>query len=44
MPYNIRKKGSGYVVVTTTTGKEHGKTTKPKAEAQLRILQSVMNR
>lgn len=38
MPYHIIKKGNQYAVVTVTTGKNHGFTTKTKAEAQLRLL------
>lgn len=38
MPYHIIKKNNLYAVITTTTGKNHGFTTKAKAEAQLRLL------
>lgn len=43
MPYEVRKKGSGYVVVNTATGKEHSKKPIPKqrAEAQMRILYGI---
>lgn len=43
MPYEIRKKGTGYVVVNTTTGKEHSKKGIPKkrAEAQMRLLYGI---
>lgn len=39
MPYSVRKAGSKWEVVNTTTGKVHAKhTTKAKAEAQVRLL------
>ena len=40
MPYDLKKKGSGYVVVNKETGKEHSKKGIPKAraEAQMRLL------
>lgn len=43
MPYEIRKKGTGYVVVNTATGKEHSKKGIPKAraEAQMRLLRAI---
>lgn len=43
MPYEIRKKGTGFVVVNTATGKEHSKKPIPKsrAEKQLRLLQAI---
>jgi hypothetical protein len=45
MPYNIERKKSGYIVVNEITGKEYEKEpiSKEKAQAQLRILKSVMN-
>jgi hypothetical protein len=43
MPYHIIKEGSGYVVVTTSTGRRHSEKpiSKAKAEAQLRLLESL---
>lgn len=41
MPYAIRKKGSKYQVVTKTTGKSHGATTKAKAQKQENLLRAV---
>jgi len=43
MPFEIRKKGTGYVVVNTATGKEHSKKGIPKsrAEAQMRLLYGI---
>ena len=43
MPYDLKKKGTGYVVVNTATGKEHSKKGLPKAraEAQMRLLYGI---
>jgi len=43
MPYHIQKEGKGYVVVTTSTGRRHSEKaiSKAKAEAQLRLLESI---
>ena len=43
MPYDIQKKGTGYVVVNTVTGKEHSKKGIPKkrAEKQMRLLKGI---
>lgn len=43
MPYHLEKSGKGYIVVTTSTGRKHSKEpiSKVKAEAQLRLLQSI---
>lgn len=43
MPYELRKKGTGYVVVNKETGKEHSKKPIPKsrAEAQMRLLYGI---
>jgi len=43
MPYHIEKSGKGYVVVTTSTGRRHSEKpiSKAKAEAQLRVLESI---
>jgi hypothetical protein len=45
MPYEIRKKGRGYVVVNTASGKEHSTKGVPKAraEAQMRLLYMIEN-
>jgi len=45
MPYEIVKKGGKFAVLTTAgpnKGKTHGLTTKPKAEAQKRLLDMLM--
>jgi len=43
MPYHIVKATGGYFVVTTSTGRKHSEKpiSKPKAEAQLRVLESI---
>ena len=43
MPYDLKKKGTGYVVVNTATGKEHSKKGLPKkrAEAQMKLLYGI---
>jgi hypothetical protein len=43
MPYSIIKEGRGYIVVTTSTGRRHSEKpiSKAKAEAQLRVLESI---
>lgn len=43
MPYEIRKKGTGFVVVNTATGKEHSKKPLPekRAIAQMRLLYGI---
>jgi len=45
MPYDLVKMGSKYAVKTTAgpnKGKTHGLTTKPKAQAQMRLLNMLM--
>ena len=45
MPYEVVKIGNKYAVKTTSgvnKGKLHGFTTKPKAEAQHRLLEMMM--
>lgn len=47
MPYDIVKMGSKYAVKTMAgpnKGRLHGLTTKPKAEAQKRLLEMIMMR
>jgi hypothetical protein len=44
MPYTLIKKGSKFAVRTINTGKLHGLTTKPKAEAQKRLLEMIMKK
>jgi hypothetical protein len=47
MPYDIIKVGSKFAVKTMggpNKGKLHGMTTKPKAEAQKRLLEMIMMR
>ena len=43
MPYDLIKRGSGYIVKNKETGKEYSKHAIPKknAEAQKRLLQAV---
>ena len=43
MPYELIKKGTGYVVKNKETGKEHSKKPLPKqrAEAQMRLLYGI---
>ena len=43
MPYELVKRGTGYVVKNTETGKEHSKKPIPKAraEAQMRLLYGI---
>ena len=43
MPYDIKKKGTGFVVVNTATGKEHSKKGIPKARAekQMKLLYGI---
>ena len=43
MPYHLQKDGRGYVVITTSTGRRHSEKpiSKSKAEAQLRLLESI---
>lgn len=44
MPYKLVKKGSKFAVESIATGKLHGLTTKPKAEAQRRLLEMIMKK
>lgn len=44
MPYRIIKRNGKFAVQTKTTGKTHGYTTRPKAEAQMRLLGVVASR
>lgn len=43
MPYDLIKRGTGYIVKNIATGKEHSKKPIPKAraEAQMRLLQGI---
>lgn len=41
MPYKIIKKGNKYAVISVITGKNHGWTTKNKAEHQLHLLNFI---
>jgi hypothetical protein len=43
MPYELKKKTTGYVVRNTETGKEHSNKPIPKtrAEAQMRLLYAI---
>lgn len=43
MPYELMKRGSGYVVKNLATGKEHSKKpiSKKRAEAQMRLLYGI---
>jgi hypothetical protein len=42
MPYTLTHKDGKWAVKTITTGKLHGWTTKSKAEAQFRLLESLI--
>ena len=42
MPYRLIEKAGRYAVQTKATGATHGFTSKSKAQAQLRILESLM--
>ena len=44
MPYAITKKGNLYAVKTKETGRTHGWTTKKNAEAQMRLLNSLIGK
>ena len=47
MPYEVIHKQGGFSVKTTAgpnKGKTHGITTKPKAEAQMRLLNYLMTK
>lgn len=44
MPYQVIKKNNKYAVENIRTGKTHGYTTKPKADAQKRILDMIMKK
>jgi len=47
MPYDLVKMGSKYAVKTTAgpnKGKTHGMTTKPKAQAQMRLLTGLITK
>jgi hypothetical protein len=42
MPYAIMKETGGkYQVMNVDSGRKHGKTTKKKAEAQMRLLRAL---
>jgi len=43
MPYELKRKGTGYVVRNKETGKEYSKDPIPKsrAEAQIRLLRAI---
>lgn len=45
MPYELKRKGTGYVVRNTETGKEHSNKPIPKtrAEAQMRLLYAIQS-
>jgi len=44
MPYTLVSSGGKYAVKTKTTGKTHGWTTKPRAEAQMRLLEALVKK
>lgn len=47
MPYTLVSQGGKYAVKTTSgpnKGKTHGLTTKPKAEAQMRLLNYLITK
>jgi hypothetical protein len=41
MPYKLKKIGGKYEVMNLDSGKKHGKTSKKKAESQLRLLRAI---
>lgn len=41
MPYKLKEIGGKYEVMNIDSGKTHGKTTKKKAKAQMRLLQAI---
>jgi len=41
MPYHLVKEGKKFEVKNMDTGKGHGKTTKTKAESQMRLLRGL---
>lgn len=44
MPYKLVQLGKKFAVKTIATGKTHGLTTKPKAQAQMRLLESLIKK
>ena len=43
MPYMITPAGSKFEVMNIDSGRKHGKTTKTKAEKQMRLLRAIEN-
>jgi hypothetical protein len=41
MPYKIKGIGGTYEVMNVESGKTHGKTSKKKAESQMRLLRAI---
>lgn len=41
MPYDIKKSSGKYEVMNLQSGRSHGKTTKKKAEKQIRLLRAI---
>lgn len=44
MPYKVIRKDNKFAVENIATGKLHGLTTKPKAEAQRRLLEMIIKK
>jgi hypothetical protein len=41
MPYKLKEIGGEYEVMNMDSGKTHGKTSKKKAQAQMRLLTAI---
>lgn len=41
MPYKLKEIGGRYEVMNVESGKTHGKTSKKKAESQMRLLRAI---
>lgn len=41
MPYKLHEIGGKYEVMNIDSGRKHGKTSKKKAEAQMRLLRAI---
>ena len=41
MPYKLKEIGGKYEVMNVDSGRTHGKTSKKKAQAQMRLLQAI---
>jgi len=41
MPYMMQERGAKYEIINKATGRGHGKTTKTKAQKQMRLLNAI---